>query len=72
MALKKTPNVAQYKGADWSTLSKRVPNCTPASAQRIAMRDPTLRSSFTGLREVVPFTGFSITVIESLVPWFVS
>lgn len=46
MAFTKAPNVAQYQGADWSNLKKRVPNCTPAGAQRIAMRDPSITFFF--------------------------
>jgi hypothetical protein len=46
MAFNKTPNVAQYKGADWSNFVKTVHNCTPQSAQRIAMRDPNITFFF--------------------------
>jgi len=46
MAFTKAPNVAQYQGADWSNFKKRVPNCTPAGAQRIAMRDPSITFFF--------------------------
>src|SRR5258707_13334658 len=41
-----TPNVAQYKGADWSSFIEVVPNCTPQSAQRIAMLDPNIAFFF--------------------------
>jgi hypothetical protein len=46
MAFTKTPDVAQYGGADWSTFVKTVPNSTPESAQRVAMRDPSITFFF--------------------------
>jgi Glycosyl hydrolases family 18 len=42
----KTANVAMFEGADWSSFSKVVGNCSPPQAQRIAMRDPTIRFFF--------------------------
>lgn len=46
MPWKKTPNVAMYKGADWNTLIKKVPNCTPQQAKRIAVQDPEISFFF--------------------------
>jgi len=46
MPFKMTPNVAQYGGGDWSGYVKTVSNCTPQSAQRIAMLDPAISFLF--------------------------
>jgi hypothetical protein len=53
MAFKKTPKVAQYKGADWSNFVKKVPNCTPETAHRIAMRGANITFFFIGRGSVV-------------------
>lgn len=35
-----------FKGADWNTLIKRVPNCTPEEAKRIAVKTPEISFFF--------------------------
>lgn len=46
MPWKKTANVAMYKGADWSGLVAQVPDCSPESAQRIALKNPDISFFF--------------------------
>ncbi|MEO8532281.1 MAG: glycosyl hydrolase family 18 protein [Flavobacterium sp.] len=46
MAWIKKPDVAMFKGADWNTLIKKVPNCTPEEAKRIALKDAKISFFF--------------------------
>lgn len=46
MAWIKKENVAMFKGADWNTLIKRVSNCTPEEAKRIAVKNPEISFFF--------------------------
>lgn len=46
MPWQKTPNVAMFKGADWSNLIQQAPNCTPQLAKRIALRNPAITFFF--------------------------
>ena len=46
MPWNKTPDVAMYKGADWNGLVNIVSSCTPQSAMRIALKDPTITFFF--------------------------
>lgn len=46
MPWNKTPNVAMYKGADWSGLVKTVPQCSPQQAFRITRLDPSISFFF--------------------------
>jgi hypothetical protein len=46
MPWNKTPDVAMYKGADWNGLVNIVPGCTPQTAMRIALKDPTITFFF--------------------------
>ncbi|MDH4471937.1 MAG: glycosyl hydrolase family 18 protein [Fluviicola sp.] len=46
MAWKKTANVAQFKGADWSNFIQKVPNCTAEEAKRIALKNPQISFFF--------------------------
>ncbi len=41
-----TPNVAQYKKADWKNFVKKVPNCTLEQAKQIALDDPLITFFF--------------------------
>ena len=42
MGFKEISNVAQYKGANWDNLVKKVPNTTPEEAKQIAFQDPKI------------------------------
>lgn len=42
MAFQETPNVAQYKGASWDNLIKKVSGTTPEEARKIAFQDPDI------------------------------
>jgi len=42
----KTPDVAQYKGADWNNFIQKVPNCSVNQAKRIAMKNPAITFFF--------------------------
>jgi hypothetical protein len=46
MAWIKKANSAMFKGADWNTLIKKVPNCTPEIAKRIAIKNPKISFFF--------------------------
>ncbi|MEN2400426.1 glycosyl hydrolase family 18 protein [Flavobacterium sp. MC2016-06] len=46
MAWIKKSDVAMFKGANWNTLIKRVPNCTPETAKRIAIKNPKITFFF--------------------------
>lgn len=46
MAWIKKTNVAMFKGANWNTLIKKVPNCTPEKAKRIALKNPKISFFF--------------------------
>jgi len=46
MAWIRKENVAMFKGANWNTLIKRVPNCTPEEAKRIAVKNPKISFFF--------------------------
>ncbi|WKL45887.1 glycosyl hydrolase family 18 protein [Flavobacterium pectinovorum] len=46
MAWIKKPNVAMFKVANWNTLIKRVPNCSPEQAKRIALKNPDISFFF--------------------------
>ena len=46
MAWTKTPNVAQFKGADWTNFIHKEPNCTPEMAKRIALKNPNITFFF--------------------------
>src|SRR5512140_2781775 len=53
MAWTKTPNVAQYKGADWKNFIRKEPNCTPERARRIALQNPRITFFFFCRQEMV-------------------
>ena len=46
MAWIKKENVAMFKEANWNTLIKRVSNCTPEEAKRIAIKNPKISFFF--------------------------
>ncbi|MCV9930324.1 glycosyl hydrolase family 18 protein [Flavobacterium sp. LS1R49] len=46
MAWTKKANSAMFKGANWNTLIKKVSNCTPELAKRIAIKDPKISFFF--------------------------
>lgn len=46
MAWIKKANSAMFKGANWNTLVKKVPNCTPEQAKRIALKDSKITFFF--------------------------
>lgn len=46
MAWIKKTNVAMFKGANWNTLIKKVPNCSPEEAKRIALKNPKISFFF--------------------------
>ncbi|TDW47226.1 glycosyl hydrolase family 18 (putative chitinase) [Flavobacterium sp. 270] len=46
MAWIKKTDVAMFKGANWNTLIKKVPNCTPEMAKRIAIKNPKITFFF--------------------------
>jgi len=46
MAWLKTPNVAMFGGANWDTLIKKVSNCSPEQAKRIALQNPNVTFFF--------------------------
>jgi len=46
MAWIKTPDVAMYKEANWDGFIKKVPNCTPEMAKRIAWQNPAVTFFF--------------------------
>jgi hypothetical protein len=46
MTWSKTPNVAMFKGANWDSLIRKVPNCSPEQAKRIALQNPAITFFF--------------------------
>ncbi len=46
MAWTRTPNVAQFKGANWDNFIQKEPNCTPETAKRIALKNPNITFFF--------------------------
>jgi hypothetical protein len=46
MAWVKKANSAMFKGANWDSLIKKVPNCTPEQAKRIALKDSKITFFF--------------------------
>ena len=53
MAWIKKENVAMFKGANWNTFIKKVPNCTPEEAKRIAVKDPEISFFFFSMMKLI-------------------